>query len=101
MWKTLTAKSKWLPGAYHLLQGERYALLLFGVCTCFLGVCTSLCVCEGENVNLYICYKFSRNSLQHLMSHTDQSSPNEADATVGAINALRKETLLSLRDMHS
>ena len=77
MWKTLTAKSKWLPGAYRLLQGEKVrsahvccAHLFVGVRACVrVCVCVLVCVCEGENVNLYMCCKFSLVTAASDSSH--------------------------------
>ncbi len=52
MWKTLTAKSNWLPVAYRLFQGKRYTRLMFSVCVCLLVSercgCVHLCVRERK-----------------------------------------------------
>lgn len=85
MWKTLTAKSNWLPVAYHLFQGKKVHSAC-DWCACWfahqyvvrvwmqLYLCESLCVCERETE---CACALLLNSVQRLIRHTSQSNPTE------------------------
>lgn len=115
MWKTLTAKSSWLPVAYRLFQGKRYTRLIFCVCVClfvcehvvrvWMQVCLHTSLCARESVRYGVCICVTAHmwicthglqilllkSLQHLIRHTPQSNPAELWATISTYKSLPKQ----------